>query len=167
MVDRRRRHVTREYPAGPMPSCHALVVREGSAEPEVLLVLRAAEPKQGHWALPGGTVELGETVEQALVREVAEEVGCLVEPRCLLGMMDLISRDPHDCIQFHFVLLHYLCTHVSGEIRAGSDASDARWVTLSGLAELPVTGGTYRALQLAGYQARRPCKDNQRGGSHT
>ena len=156
MAEPRRRRVTREYPAGPVPSCHALIVREGSGEPQVLLVLRAAEPKLGHWALPGGTVELGETVEEALVREVAEEVGCRVEPQCLLGMMDLISRDSHDRIQFHFVLLHYLCTHVSGEVHADSDASDARWVALSSLAELPVTGGTYRALQLAGYQARRP-----------
>ncbi|MDP2872819.1 MAG: NUDIX hydrolase [Bacillota bacterium] len=119
----------REYPLRPIPSCTALVLRPGRTYPEVLPVHRAAEPRRGLWCLPGGAVEIGETVEDALVREVKGETGLVVRPLRLIGMMDLITRD-QGRVRFHFVLLQYLADWVSGCPRASTDAAEARWVGL-------------------------------------
>lgn len=147
----------REYPSRPIPSCTALILRPGEQGPEVLLVRRAAEPRRGYWCLPGGSVEVGELMEDALVREVAEETGLVVRPLRLLGMMDLITRDQGG-VRFHFVLLQYLAEPVAGSLRASSDAADARWVGIGELSGLPVTGGTLRALSLAGHPAGVACE---------
>lgn len=130
-------------------------MRAGERGPEVLLVRRAAEPRRGCWCMPGGSVEIGELVDDALVREVREETGLIVRPQRLLGMMDLITRD-RGRVRFHFVLLQYLAELVSGNLRAASDAAEARWVPVSELPELAVTGGTLKALSLAGYTIPRP-----------
>ncbi len=111
---------------------------------------RAAEPRRGYWCLPGGSVEIGELVEDALAREVEEETGLVVRPTRLLGMMDLITREGGR-VRFHFVLLQYEAEHVAGDLRAASDAAEARWVPVSELGGLQVTGGTLKALGLAGY----------------
>jgi mutator protein MutT len=89
----------------------------------VLLVRRAKEPLKGRWTLPGGTVELGETLEEAVVRELEEETGLCVAPRELLSVFDRIHRETGR-VAYHYVIVDYLCERISGELRAGSDAAE-------------------------------------------
>ncbi len=100
-----------------------VVVWEG----RVLLARRAKPPLQGRWTIPGGTVELGETLHEALVREMAEETGLEVEPLEVLTVFDRIQREGAE-VTFHHVIVDYLCRRVSGEARAASDALDVAWV---------------------------------------
>lgn len=96
-------------------------------EGRVLLIRRGKEPLRGRWLIPGGTVELGETLEDAVVREVEEETGLTVQPRDVVLVFDRILRDG-DRITYHYVIVDYLCQYVSGALRAGSDAEDAAFV---------------------------------------
>ena len=87
----------------------------------VLLIRRGKEPLRGRWVIPGGTVELGETLQEALVREVQEETAVTVRPREVVLVFDRIHREGH-AVTYHYVIVDYLCDYVSGEPRAGSDA---------------------------------------------
>ena len=87
----------------------------------VLLIRRGKEPLRGRWVIPGGTVELGETLQEALVREVQEETAVTVRPREVVLVFDRIHREG-DAVTYHYVIVDYLCDYVSGEPRAGSDA---------------------------------------------
>ena len=123
----------------------------------VLLVRRSKAPLAGEWSLPGGAVELGETLEEAVVREVAEETGLRVIPLPVVKAFDHIERDAEGRVQFHYVLVDFLCRidakdggRVAGPcaLQHGSDVSDARWVPLEGLrtsTEFPLTE---RALEV-------------------
>lgn len=102
-------------------------------EGRVLLVRRGKEPLRGRWVVPGGTVELGETLEAAVVREVQEETGITVTPREIVTVFDRIDRDG-DHVRYHYVIVDYLCDYVSGQPRAASDAED---VALVAEADLP------------------------------
>lgn len=114
----------REYPERPVVGVGAVVLRDGA----VLLVERAQEPLAGQWTLPGGAVELGETLEEAVVRELREETGMTVRVLELVEAFDRITRDDESRARYHYVLLDYLCEPVGGELRAGSDARAAAWV---------------------------------------
>ena len=110
---------------GPVPSVGvgAVIVRDG----RVVLIRRGKEPLKGRWVVPGGTLEWGEGLEDAVVREIGEETGLLVRPRALLTVFDRIDRGP-DGVRYHYVILDYLCEWVSGDLCAGSDAAEAAWV---------------------------------------
>jgi len=95
-------------------------------EGRVLLIRRGKEPLRGRWVVPGGTVEIGETLEQALVREMAEETDLAVRPGEVLTVFDRIHRED-DIVQYHYVIVDYLCELVSGTARAGSDAEAIAW----------------------------------------
>jgi mutator protein MutT len=112
----------REYPDRPIVGVGAVVIRDG----QVLLVQRAQEPLSGKWTLPGGAVELGETLEEAVVRELREETGLEVRVLELVEAFERIARDESDRPRYHYVLLDYLCVPVSGDLLAGSDVS-RRW----------------------------------------
>ena len=99
-----------------------VLIHEGRA----LLIRRGKEPLRGRWTVPGGTVELGETLEQALVREMAEETGLRIEPGELLTVFDRIMEE-RGSVRYHYVIVDYLCSYVSGEARAGSDAEAVAW----------------------------------------
>lgn len=113
----------REYPDRPIVGVGAVVIRDG----QVLLVQRAQEPLSGKWTLPGGAVELGETLEEAVVRELREETGLEVRVLELVEAFERIARDESDRPRYHYVLLDYLCVPVSGDLLAGSDVSAAVW----------------------------------------
>ena len=96
-------------------------------EGRVVLIRRGKEPLRGRWVIPGGTVELGETLQQAVVREVEEETGLVVRPREVVLVFDRIQRDG-SAVDYHYVIIDYLCDYVSGEPRAGSDADEVALV---------------------------------------
>jgi ADP-ribose pyrophosphatase YjhB (NUDIX family) len=101
-----------------------VVVHDG----RVLLIRRGKEPLYGRWVVPGGTVELGEPLDEALVREMREETGLEVEPLELLTVFDRIQRDGARVL-YHYVIVDYLCRWLSGEARAASDALEVAWAT--------------------------------------
>jgi ADP-ribose pyrophosphatase YjhB (NUDIX family) len=113
----------REFPEAPLMGVGAVVVDGG----RVLLVRRGTEPLKGEWSLPGGLVELGETLTAAVIREVREETGLIVEPLELIELLDRIHREG-DRIRYHYVIADYLCHVTSGELLAASDADAVRWV---------------------------------------
>ena len=116
----------REYPETPLVGVGAVVVDKG----RVLLVRRGREPLKGHWSLPGGMLELGESLEAGVIREITEETGLTVEPLQLIELLDRIHRDG-ERIRFHYIIADYLCRVVRGELKAASDADAVRWVERS------------------------------------
>ena len=118
------------------------------SDQRVLLIRRGKQPLVGRWSIPGGTVESGETLEQALVREMAEETGLEVEPQELLTVFDWIEREG-DRVVFHYVIADYLCRCVSGTARAGSDALEVRWVGPEELEQLDLTAKALEVVQEA------------------
>jgi 8-oxo-dGTP diphosphatase len=117
-------------PAAPVVGVGGVVVRNG----QVLLIRRGKPPLQGRWVVPGGTVELGETLEGALVREMEEETSLRVEPIEVLTVFDRIEREGERVV-YHYVIVDYLCRWLAGEARAGSDALDVAWATPDQLAD--------------------------------
>ena len=113
-------------------------------EGRILLIRRGQEPLRGRWVVPGGTVELGETLEAALVREVEEETGLIVTPREVVTVFDRIERDGGRVV-YHYVIVDYRCDYVSGTPRAASDAED---VALVAQADLPRYDLPAKALEV-------------------
>lgn len=113
----------REYPERPIVGVGAVIVRDA----RVLLVRRAAEPLKGQWSIPGGVVELGETLRAACEREVREETGLTVRAGRVLDVFDRILPDASGRTQFHYVLVDFLCEPLSGEACAASDAAELGW----------------------------------------
>jgi 8-oxo-dGTP diphosphatase len=110
-------------PERPAVGVGAVLIHQG----RVLLIKRGKEPLRGRWVVPGGTVEVGETLEQALVREVREETGLTVRPIEVVLVFDRIDREG-EAVRYHYVIVDYLCEYVSGTLRAASDAEDAAFV---------------------------------------
>lgn len=130
--------MTRDYPDRPLLGVGAIVLREG----RILLVRRANPPLQGHWSIPGGLVETGETIKEAVIREVREETGLEVEPLQLVEVFERILRDNESRVQYHYVLIDYWCRVVAGEAQAGSDVSEVRWANCDELESLAVAPET-------------------------
>jgi ADP-ribose pyrophosphatase YjhB (NUDIX family) len=128
----------REFPTQPVVAVGAVVLRRNATESwEVLLVKRANPPSQGEWSLPGGVVELGERLEQAVLREVLEETGLVVEPVAMVEVLDSIvqERAAGSRVRFHYVLVDYVCRVLSGEAASATDALAVTWRTVQGLQE--------------------------------
>lgn len=142
----------REFPETPLVGVGAVIVDEG----RVLLVQRGREPLKGHWSLPGGLVEVGESLLEGVMREVSEETGLLVEPVELIEVLDRIDREG-DRVRYHYVLADYLCRVSGGTLKAASDADAVRWVERSewnGSAALALDAVTVRVIE-AGWQRAR------------
>lgn len=114
----------REYPEAPIVGVGAVIIHEN----KVLLIQRGQEPLKGEWSLPGGALELGETLEQGVRREVLEETGLDVEPVQLVEVLDRIVRDDAGAVRFHYVLADFLCRVNGGTLSCATDAVAARWV---------------------------------------
>ncbi len=118
--------VKRFYPSQPVVGVGAIIVCNG----KILLVKRRGEPGKGRWSMPGGIVELGETVKEAVIREVKEETGLdVVEPE-LIDVVDNIVQDERGRVKWHFVVLDFFVKVRGGELRASDDAEEIRWVPL-------------------------------------
>jgi ADP-ribose pyrophosphatase YjhB (NUDIX family) len=135
----------REYPEHPLVGVGAVIV-EGD---RVVLVRRAAEPMAGQWSIPGGLLELGETMRAGAEREAREETGLQVEAGEVLGVLDRIVPDGDGKPRFHYVLIDFLCRRVAGELRAGGDAAETRWVREPELAGLGVAEAATRIIRHA------------------
>ncbi|MEM0204873.1 MAG: NUDIX hydrolase [Nitrososphaerota archaeon] len=125
----------KEYPKMPVVAVGALILQDHN----ILLVKRKNEPGKGRWSIPGGSVELGESLKDAVVREVYEETGLLVEVSELLDIIEVIRRDSAGNIIFHYVILDYLAKPISGTLRAASDASDVIWVSVDEAMNMEIT----------------------------
>jgi 8-oxo-dGTP diphosphatase len=123
-----------EFPDRPLPAVGAIVFRQG----RILLVKRGAEPNAGRWSLPGGVVEVGETVESAVVRETMEETQVQVRPQGVFEVGDFIRADGGR-VRWHYVLIDLFCDYVDGEPVPGTDAANARWIPLAEVAEYDIT----------------------------
>lgn len=143
--------IKRHYPDQPLLGVGAVVFKGG----EVLLVRRGQEPAKDSWSLPGGLVELGETVEAAIQRELMEETGIRV---CLLGVAAVLERifpDPDGRIAYHYVLVDFLCDYLDGALTPGSDITAARFVPLSGLSGFDLPRDTADVIHRAWEQKRQ------------
>jgi 8-oxo-dGTP diphosphatase len=147
----------RRYPDRPFVGVGAVIVdsstSRGTADPRVVLIRRRFEPLAGEWSLPGGAVEIGETLETCVVREMAEETGLDVDVGPVIEVFDRITRDDEGRVQYHYVLVDYLCRPSGGSLQPGSDVDAAEWVRA---ADLPAyhltekaTAVIHRGLELA------------------
>ncbi|MGE5569050.1 MAG: NUDIX hydrolase [Rhodospirillales bacterium] len=136
---------SRRYPERPILGVGAIIADSG----RVLLVERGHDPLKGVWSLPGGIVEVGEYLTDALRREVREETGLEVEPVSVVEVFERIMPDRNGRTEYHYVLIDYLCRPTGGELRADSDVSDARWVPRDELASYHITEGTLGVIEKA------------------
>jgi 8-oxo-dGTP diphosphatase len=140
----------RKYPDRPYIGIGAVIVHEG----RVVLVKRRFEPLAGQWSIPGGAVEVGETLEACVAREMAEETGFVVEVGPVVEVLDRITRDDDGRVQYHFVLIDYLCWPIGGELRAGSDVAEAALAEPSELAQYHLTEKATAVIERALEMAR-------------
>ena len=126
---------SRQYPERPIVGVGAVIVQDG----RVLLVKRRYEPLAGRWSLPGGTLETGETLEAGLAREMQEETGLDVRVGPVIDVFDRIMLDEEKRVQYHFVLVDYLCWPTGGALAAGSAVEDAVFVDPGDLARYDLT----------------------------
>lgn len=134
----------REYPDAPLVGVGSIIV-EGA---RVVLVKRGHAPLLGEWSIPGGVLEIGETVREAAQREALEETSLTVEPLELLGIFDRVVRDEHGRVKYHYVLIDFLCRRVAGELCAAGDAAECRWFTPEEIARLPLPADTAEVIRM-------------------
>ncbi len=150
----------REYPERPIVGVGGVLIENGKA----LLIRRGSEPLLGQWSIPGGTLELGETLLEGVAREMLEETGITVRVLDLIEVFERInpystpdSRDANVRPRFHFVIVDYLCEKISGEATAGGDATDVAFVSEEDLPHYQLTDAATRVLRsaFAMHRARR------------
>ena len=137
--------MTRDYPDRPIVGVAAVVIEDD----RVALVRRGRPPAYGEWSLPGGAVEPGESLEEAVVREVAEEIGLKVEVVEVVAVLDRIFWDQEGEVHYHYVLIDFLCRKTGGKLQASSDAISCSQVPFSALAQYNLTKETREVISRA------------------
>ncbi len=135
--------MSREYPDHPLPGVGGVLLRNG----KILLARRKTDPGKGYWAVPGGLVELGETLEEAVKREMLEETGLEVVPLYPIYADTVLVRDSDGRVKYHYVLVDLLCKQVGGRLRPGGDVKEVRWVDLNHALRLRLADSTKRLIE--------------------
>jgi len=133
----------REYPETPLVGVGAIIIEKD----RVALVRRGHPPLEGRWSIPGGVLEIGETLRKAVVREAFEETALTIEPGELLGVFERVLPDEHGKFRYHYVLIDFLCRRLSGELAAGDDADDVGWFLREELAKLELARETEEVIR--------------------
>ena len=141
----------RRYPRRPLVGVGAIML-EGD---RILMAQRGKQPLKGWWSLPGGALETGELLADAIRREVREETGLEIEPVGVLEIFERIMRDPEGVPEYHYVLIDYVCRITGGELAAGDDVCKVEWVRRRDLPALQITEGTLGVIEKAFRQRRR------------
>jgi 8-oxo-dGTP diphosphatase len=134
----------REYPDSPLVGVGAIIIDDG----RVLLIKRGHPPLAGEWSIPGGVLEVGETLREAAIREAREETCMTVKPADLLGVYDRVIRDHDGRTLYHYVLIDFLCRRVEGEAQAADDADEVSWFTQEEADELALPEDTAEVIRL-------------------
>jgi ADP-ribose pyrophosphatase YjhB (NUDIX family) len=137
----------REYPETPLVGVGAIIIEDD----RVVLVKRGRAPLQGTWSIPGGVLEVGETLRKAAIREAYEETGLTIEPGELLGVFERVVPDEQGQMKYHYVLIDFLCWPKAGQLAAGDDAEDVRWFRRDELAALDLARETEEVI-LKGFE---------------
>jgi ADP-ribose pyrophosphatase YjhB (NUDIX family) len=143
----------RRYPKRPIVGVGALIFKRD----RILMAQRGKEPLKNWWSLPGGALELGESLADGVRREVREETGLEIRPLGVLEIFERIMRDASGAPEYHYVLIDYVCRITGGELRAGDDVCAVEWVRQPDLAKLQITEGTLRVIE-KGFRERRRYK---------
>ncbi len=134
--------LSREYPKLPLIGVGAVIVQND----QILLIRRGMEPAKGEWSIPGGLVNVGETLREAAIREAFEETGLIIEPIQLVELIDRIFKDDLGRVRYHYVLADFLCHIRGGSLLAGSDAIEAKWFCRDELQELKLAEITLEVI---------------------
>ncbi|MCX7839666.1 MAG: NUDIX hydrolase [Anaerolineae bacterium] len=145
---------SRDYPARPIAGVGVIVCKDDA----VLLIRRGKPPRAGEWGIPGGVVELGETWRDAARREVREECGIEIRIEAIADAVDIIVHDDAARVQYHYALVDFAASYVSGDLRASSDVLEARWVAFSELHHFPLPDKTRAVIRKA---MRRKMEDER------
>jgi 8-oxo-dGTP diphosphatase len=140
----------RRYSQRPLLGVGGLIFDGG----KILLIERGKEPLKGFWTLPGGLVEPGERLEEALVREMKEETGLDVEPASALVIFERILRDDSGAVEYHYVIIDYLCTLIGGTMGAADDVARAAWVAEDEVGSYKLAPGSLAVIE-KGFRSRR------------
>ncbi len=124
---KKSKRMKREYPESPLVGVGAVIVDDNREQNRVLLIRRGTAPLLGEWSLPGGVLECGESLREAVAREAREETGLVVETGEMLGVYERLIRGDAGRMRYHYVLIDFLCRPVGGEVKAGSDAAEVHW----------------------------------------
>ena len=139
----------RSYPKHPLLGVGALIFKSSGRRGPILLVERGCHPLKGYWSIPGGLVETGEKLEEALRREILEETGLRIQPVRMFEIFERIMRDSEGRAEYHYVLADYICKVVGGTLQAGDDVARAEWVRRTKLDEYRLTEGTREVIERA------------------
>lgn len=140
----------RRYPTRPLVGVGAIIFQGD----RILMAQRGKVPLKGWWSLPGGALETGEALKDAVAREVLEETGLVVKPLRVFEIFERIIRDDAGTPEYHYVLIDYVCRVTGGELRAGDDVCRVEWMNLQELRELQITEGTLAVIERA-FRKRR------------
>ena len=142
----------RKYPDRPIVGVGGIIFHED----QVLLIKRGMEPSLGQWSIPGGAVHVGETLEEAVRREILEETHLEVEVLTLAKVLDRIFHDPEGRVVYHYVLVDFLCRCKAGELKSDTDAQDARFVSLQDLPSYQIAPVTLEVIHRADRLRKNP-----------